>query len=182
MKKLCFVCNDAAVEADTEFEGKPVHSWHLSEFQRTAMSSRVIEREENEMAAKIEIDNEKLKAMHGAGATDSTIAQQFGCSAGTIWTRRKALGLPAVGVGGWNAHKANRSDPVHKARRNAAIVKAPAEPVIPSGAKDPALPKTEPNGSGHSRCRVAMFEIEGDERAVLAAVEAVKVALLRAAQ
>jgi hypothetical protein len=29
--KLCFVCRDERVEADTVFEGKDVHSWHLSD-------------------------------------------------------------------------------------------------------------------------------------------------------
>jgi len=181
VKKICFVCNDAAVEADTVFEGKDVHSWHLSEFERTAMSSRAIEREETKMGAKIEIDIEKLKALHAQGASDTTIAEQFGCSAVTIGARRNALGLPATGVGGWKAHKDNGSHPVRKVQRKTAIVKATPKPaVILSEAKDLALPAGT-SGNGHTRCRVAMFEVEESDASVMAAIDAMKVAFARAA-
>ena len=34
--EICYICKSEYVAADTQFEGKPVHSWHLSELNRTA--------------------------------------------------------------------------------------------------------------------------------------------------
>lgn len=47
------------------------------------------------MPKKIEIDTEKLKALHAQGLTDGAIGERLGVSAGTIFLRRNQLGLPA---------------------------------------------------------------------------------------
>jgi len=179
-EKICFVCKDAAVEADTEFEGKPTHWWHLSEVTRTAMSSRAIEREETEMGRqpRKDVDLAAYKADYEAGLPVKELERKYNIGRGTTskWAHRAGCLMRGSGFRS-HAH-GNGSDPAHKAKRKTAIVKAAAQPaVILSEAKDLALPA---NGT-HTRCRVAMFEVEGDQAAVLAAIEAVKTALSRAA-
>ena len=46
------------------------------------------------MPKKIEIDIEKLKALHAQGLSDREIGEKLGCSGVTIGVNRRALGLP----------------------------------------------------------------------------------------
>lgn len=49
---------------------------------------------EKTMPAKIEIDTEKLKALHAQALSDRAIGERLGVSAATILVRRNQLGLP----------------------------------------------------------------------------------------
>jgi hypothetical protein len=183
-KNRCFVCNDERIEADEEFEGKPVHSWHLSEFQRTAVSSRAIEKEETKMGRfpRTDVDLIAYKADYEAGMSASDLERKYVLGQGTTskWAHKAGCIMRGSGYQR-DAHRTNGSHPHPKLHRKTAIVKAAPKPaVILSEAKDLALPANG-TGNGHTRCRVAMFEVEGDQAAVLAAIEAVKTALSRAA-
>ena len=46
------------------------------------------------MPKKIEIDSEKLKALHAQGLSDEKIGEKLGCSGVTIGVKRRVLGLP----------------------------------------------------------------------------------------
>jgi hypothetical protein len=144
-------------------------------------------KERRQMSAKIEIDLEKVKALHAEGLLDKEIGEKLGSSGATIANRRNLLGLPVVGRGGPRRHNGNGSHPRAKVHQKAAMIKAPQSEILRSAQddklgeqNDSAVKIAEANGNGHTRCRVAMFEVEGDQAAVLAAVEAVKAALARA--
>lgn len=76
---------------------------------------------------RIEIDEERLRAMHAKGMHDGEIAKAFGCSVPTLFKRRKSLGLPANGRGKSRAGRlvrpavtASRGNGFRKAKRAAA--------------------------------------------------------------
>jgi len=60
-----------------------------------ATAVAITEIKEETVPKKIEINSEKLKALHAQGLSDREIGEKLGCSAGTILTNRNALGLPA---------------------------------------------------------------------------------------
>lgn len=51
--------------------------------------------EEDDLPKRIEIDEDRLTHLHAEGKSDSEIAKELGCSAGTILYHRKTLGLAA---------------------------------------------------------------------------------------
>jgi hypothetical protein len=60
----------------------------------SCFGGRITKAKEEIMPKKIEIDGEKLKALHAQGLCDREIGERFGCSAVTIGTARNKLGLP----------------------------------------------------------------------------------------
>jgi len=126
------------------------------------------------MAKRIEIDEAKLRELHAAKMSDREIAKELGCSDVTICHHRKVLGLPPVGRKGRRPRgDGAAASPAPKPIRAHSIVKAehPQMAQITQTAEAPA------NGAGRARCRVAMFEIEGTEAAVMRAIDAVQSAL-----
>ena len=128
----CQVCNEDRVPADIEFEGKPVHSWHLSEFERQAMRIEMPElKKESVMANKIEIDVEEFKTLHARGLSDGELGAELGMSGPTARTKRIDLGLPAHSRRG---RKGSTSFPVGAQPQRAARREPEASAEIAQGA------------------------------------------------
>lgn len=178
--KVCFVCKDERLEANAELDGKPVHNWHLSEFQRTAISGRIVaEKEEgNCMAGRTQIDGQRVTELYAEGRSAAEIAKELGCHYSAIYTRLKALRAEG---GAEPAPK--RSAAKSKRPRKEQETPAPAETALaPLEIKEILAPQSAElptNGHGKARCRVLMFDVENSPEGVLGAIEAIKAALTR---
>ena len=139
------------------FEGKDVHSWHLNEFNRTAISTRNIE-EESAMGRRSEIDETKLRELHAQGKSAIQIGELLGVQGGTISKHRRRLGLPNI---------PKPSLPATAKTKPQAIEVANSSAVAAAGSKANSV----------STCRVVMFELSGSDTAILAAIETVRAAL-----
>jgi len=141
--------------------------------------------EEGKMPArKINLDVQGMKRDYLSGMNSSDVGDKYGVHFSTVCMKLKAMGV--------EMRKGKGRPPVGEAQREAwrakrkakAIVKA--GPVIPSGregsgleARSIAAARDDGNGAPKARCRLAMFEVEGDAASVQAAVEAVKAALMK---
>jgi hypothetical protein len=135
------------------------------------------QREETKMGRqRREIDLESLKADYEGGMPGAEMQNKYKISRTRLstWARRAGCVI----------RRGSRPQP--KPQRKAAMVKVPQSEILrsaqndKSGAANDSAAKAA-SANGHTRCRVAMFEVEGDQAAVLAAIEAVKTALSRAA-
>jgi hypothetical protein len=89
-------------------------------FSGAATATAVAKIKEENMPKIIEIDDAKLRQLHGQGLRDNAIGKEFGCSAVTICHHRKVLGLKANwggGRGSGNARKAGGSAARHPESR-----------------------------------------------------------------
>ena len=117
MNQVCTVCESEAPPADTLFEGRWVHSWHLSEFVRDGTAapiqdsrfkiqeaSRAGELDEGETVARTgrrqSVNRKEVKRLYGEGLSDCQIAEQLGCSPSAVLYSRRGLGLAAIGKAG----------------------------------------------------------------------------------
>ena len=115
---LCYLCKQTGHEVLAHRmlgPGKGICRDHFqgaimpvgTELEIEGLSDQEIERtedkkesgEENNMAKRKNIDQEKLKTLHGQGLPDRKIGEQLGCSAPTICNYRKVLGLKPNRIG-----------------------------------------------------------------------------------
>ena len=123
--RVCHVCQDAKIEADTTLDDRPVHSWHLNELTRARSETRNPEREENEMPLIKHIDREKVKELHAQGLNPREIGERLGCSGSTAGYHKTQLGLSGKRPHRHNAKRMPKA--VRNAHRQAATIEARLE-------------------------------------------------------
>jgi len=117
------------------------------------------------------LNKQQIVEDYKSGMSYSEVARKHGCNSNTVFYHVKKAGLA-----GNVRPRAPRAAAPAAAPEPQAIVKSEAAPPAPIEAR--AAESPAPQAKGQARCRVAMFEVEGDATAVLSAVEAVKAALL----
>jgi hypothetical protein len=169
----CFYCVQSGYRgslAAALVDDRPVCRVHLPDHSfpvPTKGPGRQKTKEEITMPAR-KIDLEELRRRFSGDKSAIDLAAEMGVRPAVIRHALGTLGLKARACRG-------RPKSVQTAQPKAAIVKAVHSRVTQTA----QIPEASANGQPKARCRVAMFELEGSEAAVLAAVEAVKAALER---
>lgn len=202
---LCVDCKAAGIEAEATRvkDGKGYCSSHSRKYfppgaQMPPASSRL---EEEAQAMK-----EKLEELIAQGKTTAEIAEALGKTKSATYGLLEYYKLKAnrkiCSVAGCCKPLQNSNDtgmcaphsrksgaepaarlPRVPAKRAAAAAQAvTAIAVAPAASVEMVPPAAPSSAAARARCRVAMFEVEGDAAAVQSAVEAVKAALMRGAQ
>jgi hypothetical protein len=110
------------------------------------------------------VDPEQIKALHLLGHGIAEIAARMSISATAVTYHMGKMGITP--------------NPRRKPRQESALATVQPEPVLSaqSSLAILAAPKVQ-GGNGTAKARVVMFEIEGGDQTILAAIETVKAAL-----
>jgi hypothetical protein len=148
----------------------------LDKWHEKAAAKAAAEIKEKTMASRKIINPEQVRELYAEGFNDSEIAQKLGFSDVSVGKIRRDLNLPSRGKRGQK--KGSR-----KSHRSAAMVAVKTH-IIQEGKSEllqpgPEIDVAKANSNGHAKARVVMFEIEGGDSTILAAIETVKAALAR---
>jgi hypothetical protein len=151
----------------------------LDDWHKNAAAKPAAGIEEKTKMARVLVDDDKLVELHKQGLTDKEIADGIGCGYVATSAHRRALGLPPNSSGG-KPKNGNGTKPLPKVQRMAAD-RAAETSIELAPALLPASAEVQPGVAvpHRAKARVVMFEIEGGNETILAAIETVKAALQR---
>ncbi len=131
--------------------------------------AQIAHQEETKMGARKKLDRKQIAADYASGMSADQIAAKHCAHHTTIRVILKKEGVYKPGV--WGGPRKPREE-------HAEIVKASeTHTKIDRAESNTGETPVPQKANGHARCRVAMFEVEGDAAAVLHAVDAIKGAL-----
>lgn len=132
------------------------------------------EKEETAMPLTKGLDWDAIARDYQGGMSADKCAQKYGCHHTTVRSQLKKRGVYKPGA-------ARRRQPLRASHALARPTAAPEPAIEKAGSAAPLALETGETlalpSNGQARCRVAMFEVEGDATAVQHAVDAIKAAL-----
>jgi transposase len=125
------------------------------------------------------VDLAAFKRDYEAGMPSAELTEKYklGKNSVSYWAHKAGAKMRIGAVPAARGQRTGRESPAERTapaprQKHLAIVKAG-----PRTVQQARIVETEPDGAGRARCRVAMFEVEGSDDSVRAAVDAVKAAL-----